>query len=119
MDMQTAVRTVVQQKYAQFDGRASRSEYWWYVLAYIIAFMVLGFIDGLLFGDSRPLQLIASLGLLIPSLAVVVRRLHDINRSGWWYLIVFIPVIGFFVMLYWLVQPSENEGNIYGELDPE
>lgn len=85
------------QKYADFSGRASRPEYWWFVLAYIVAFMVIQIIESLLgigtmvAGLYGPLMTILALGLLVPSLAVAVRRLHDTNRSGWWLLLVFIP----------------------------
>ena len=76
------------QKYVDFTGRAPRAEYWWYVLAIIVLSIVARIIDNILgmnvVGTYGPLSLIVMLGLLVPNLAVSVRRLHDTNRSGWW-----------------------------------
>jgi uncharacterized membrane protein YhaH (DUF805 family) len=124
MNMQTAVTTVLG-KYATFTGRATRSEYWWWVLALILLMLVLGVIDGALVAPvmgfeqfspeaAQPLSTLASLALLIPSLAVSVRRLHDVDRSGWWYLLSLIPVIGTLVLLYWYVQPGTSGDNRFG-----
>jgi uncharacterized membrane protein YhaH (DUF805 family) len=77
--------------YAVFSGRAPRAEYWWYVLAVSIIGAVVGIIDvrltGPVYGQQGPLVLILTLALLIPGLAVTVRRLHDTDRSGWWALV--------------------------------
>jgi uncharacterized membrane protein YhaH (DUF805 family) len=118
MDMGSAVRTVFS-KYATFSGRASRSEFWWWVLFGVIVALVAAAIDYALgFGASRhgggPVSAIWSLAILLPGLAVTVRRLHDIGRSGWWYFIVLIPLIGALILLYWLVQPSEPGANRFG-----
>jgi uncharacterized membrane protein YhaH (DUF805 family) len=79
------------QRYADFSGRASRAEYWWYTLASIIAGLGFEYLDkffgGPLIGVYGPLSLACTLGLLIPGLAVEIRRLHDIDRSGWWILL--------------------------------
>lgn len=106
MDIKTAVITCLT-KYVDFDGRASRSEYWWFFLFQIIAIMVLSVVMPML-GS------IASLALLLPALAVGVRRLHDIGKSGWWLLIWLIPFIGWLIALYWAVQPSQAETNDWG-----
>lgn len=104
-------------KYAVFSGRARRKAYWFFVLFNIIISMVLGFVDGLtgMVGESGmgPLGGLYSLAVLLPGLAVSVRRLHDTGRSGWWLLIAFVPIIGFFVLLYFMVQDSQ-EANEYG-----
>jgi len=92
-------------KYADFSGTASRSEYWWFALFLVLGSLVLGIV-------SNTLSLIFTLAMLVPSLAAASRRLHDIDRSGWWQLVSLIPVIGFFVILYWLVQPTAP--NRYG-----
>lgn len=124
MDMQTAVRTVLS-KYATFAGRATRPEYWWWFLATIILFVALGLLDGgvvapmmgyPLFGEeaAQPLSTVASLAILIPNLAVACRRLHDTDRSGWWLLISLIPILGALVLLYFLVQPSDEGENRFG-----
>jgi len=124
MDMQTAVRTVLG-KYATFTGRAARPEYWWWILAVIILLVILTVIDGALlapmmgypaFGVEapEPLSGIASLALLLPNLAVGVRRLHDTDRSGWWLLLSLIPLIGTLVLLYFFVQPGTEGSNRFG-----
>ena len=108
----------VLRKYAVFDGRARRTEYWMFTLVNIIISFLLGLIEGFL-GiapelDFSILSSIYSLGILIPSIAVSIRRLHDIGRSGWWFLIVFIPFIGFLVLLVFAIMDSEPGPNQYG-----
>lgn len=93
-------------RYATFSGRASRSEYWWWTL-----FVVLVTVGGAMVNDT--LSGLLSLATLLPFLAVAARRLHDIGRSGWWQLVGFIPLLGWIVMIYWTVQPSQ-EANEYG-----
>jgi len=86
-------------KYATFDGTASRSEYWWFAL-----FLVLGaFVCGIF---SHKLQIAFNLLTLLPSIAVAARRLHDTDRSGWWQLLYFVPLIGWIVLIVFLVQES-------------
>jgi uncharacterized membrane protein YhaH (DUF805 family) len=84
------------QKYADFSGRAPRAEYWWYFLGTIIAYIVVMIVESIVgldgtVGPYGPLSLILMLGLLVPGLAVTVRRLHDTGRSGWWILVAVIP----------------------------
>ena len=90
--------------YVNFNGRASRSEYWLWVLFTVIVGLATGILDSALFPSSGPTSLplngIFELVTFLPSLALNVRRLHDINRTGWWILIVF-TIIGAFVLLYW------------------
>ncbi len=93
-------------KYADFNGRAGLSEFWW--------FMLFCFVAGLLLASvSSMLQLLFSLGTLLPSLAVGARRLHDTDRSGWWQLLWLIPIIGWIIMIVFLVQ-SAKEPNRFG-----
>ena len=124
MNIQTAVTTVLG-NYATFSGRATRSEYWWWVLALILLMLVLGVVDGALLAPvmgferfsaeaGQPISLLASLALLLPSIAVSVRRLHDIDRSGWWYLIGLVPIVGPIVLIYWYVQPGTGGDNQFG-----
>lgn len=120
MDFQTAVRTCFQ-KYADFSGRARRAELWWFALFTFGVSLVLGLVDGALFGMGRgmgggfqPLGTLFSLAVLLPSLAVGARRLHDIGRSGWWLLIGLIPIIGVLVLIWWYIQPGEAGPNQYG-----
>lgn len=88
-------------KYADFTGRASRSEFWWWVLFNVLAGMALGMIN------SR-LGQIFSLAVLLPNIAVTARRLHDTDRSGWFQLVGLIPVIGWIVVVFWCVQEGKS-----------
>ncbi len=108
-------------KYFDFKGRARRSEYWYFLLFILLASVVLGFIEGLLnvsMGwfdyEASLLANLFTLFILFPSIAVSVRRLHDIGRTGWWILISFIPIIGTLVLLFWHCSDGEKETNIYG-----
>ena len=103
-----AVKSVVVENYANFKGRARRSEYWYYTLASFIA----GFICGLL--PIPFISMLLSLALFIPSLAVSVRRLHDIGKSGWTYLLILIPIVGAIILLVWFCQDSQPGENKWG-----
>ncbi len=103
----------VLKKYAVFSGRARRKEYWYFVLFNIIISILLGFIGGMI-GMEKLLGGIYALAVLIPSIAVAVRRLHDTGRTGWWLLIGFIPVIGTIVLFVFMVLDSDPETNEYG-----
>ncbi len=109
----------VLKKYAVFEGRAGRKEYWFFILFNILISMALGYVDWLT-GNINPetglgiLSGIYALGVMIPGMAVSVRRLHDTGRSGWWLLITFVPVIGAIVFLYFMVLDSNPETNEYG-----
>jgi uncharacterized membrane protein YhaH (DUF805 family) len=105
--------------YVNFQGRAIRSEFWFWVLFVFIVVFVADLIDLLLFGTGlgRGFSLlgsIASLALLLPGLGVSVRRLHDIDRSGWWLLIVFVPLIGGIVLIVFDVMPGTPGPNRFG-----
>jgi len=95
-------------KYVGFEGRATRSEYWWWVLFIVLVSIALGVLK------LQMLSGIFSLGILLPSLAVGARRLHDIGKSGWWLLINLVPVVGWLVLLFFAVQPSQAGDNAYG-----
>jgi len=103
----------VLKKYTVFDGRAHRTEYWMFVLFNVIIIIALGLIDRLL-GISGVLSGIYGLAVLIPGIAVGIRRLHDTNRSGWWLLISLVPVIGTIVLIVFMVQDSQPDTNQYG-----
>lgn len=92
--------------YATFSGRASRSEFWWFSL-----FQCLALVAASMVGDT--LYALVGLGLLLPILAVSARRLHDIGKSGWWQLLMFTG-IGYFMLLYWWVQPTPENVDNYG-----
>ncbi len=106
-------------KFAVFSGRSRRKEYWYFILFYIIISVVLVFIDDMTgtFDAETGLGVFSgvfALAMLIPSLAVSVRRLHDTDRSGWWLLISFIPLIGALVLLFFMVGDSKPGENQYG-----
>jgi uncharacterized membrane protein YhaH (DUF805 family) len=99
--------------YFKFSGRACRSEYWWFVLAGILAGLIGGAIDSLV--GREVLDPIISLGTIIPTLAAASRRLHDTDRSGWWQLLGFIPLIGWIVLIVWQASAGTPGPNRYGE----
>ena len=108
MDFVSSVkRNMATAAYAQFDGRASRSEYWWFYLFTVLITAAADMLGGTV-GN------LASLAFFLPGLALVARRLHDTGRSGWWFLIAF-TVIGIPVLLYWLAKDSDAGANKYGE----
>jgi uncharacterized membrane protein YhaH (DUF805 family) len=98
--------------YVNFSGRASRAEFWWWVLFAILASIVANIIDAII--GAPIFSLLVSLGLLLPGLAVSVRRLHDTNRSGWWILIGLIPLIGFIVLLIFYLEQGNPGPNEHG-----
>jgi len=106
------------QKYIGFRGRAARSEYWYWVLFVILVQIVAWLIDMTLFGFNttgvNPIGSILSLATLLPSLAVSIRRLHDIDRVGWWVLLALIPVIGAIVLIYWACLRGTVGANRFG-----
>ena len=106
-------------KYAVFRGRSRRKEYWFFVLFVVVISTVLTIIDGLIGAYDRStgvglLSAIFSLAILIPSISVSVRRLHDIDRAGWWVLISLVPLVGWIVLLVFHVQDSTPGTNRYG-----
>ena len=105
-------------KYADFSGRARRKEYWFFVLFNIIISIVLSICDVFLGTYSAAANMgilagIYSLAVLIPGIAVTVRRLHDTGRSGWWILIVLVPIVGWIVLLIFMLLDSQPQ-NAYG-----
>jgi len=106
--------TTCLRKYAVFNGRASRSEYWFWVLFRILVIIGLAIVDALAFSAVYVLSAIAALALFLPSLAVSIRRLHDIDRSGWWFFISFVPLVGQVVMLIFLCTPGTRGENRFG-----
>ena len=93
-------------KYADFNGRASLSEFWWWVLFVFLASAAASIVSPAVSG-------LFSLAVLLPNFAAGARRLHDTDRSGWFQLVVLIPLIGWLLLIYWCVQPSK-EPNRFG-----
>ncbi len=106
-------------KYAEFQGRSQRKEYWMFTLFNFLAMVLLGAVGALLGGGGEGglgdvLQGLYGLGVLVPGIAVTVRRLHDIGKSGWWGLVALIPLIGSLILIYFAVKDSQPENNEYG-----
>ncbi|MDD5359641.1 MAG: DUF805 domain-containing protein [Sulfurovaceae bacterium] len=122
MTFAESINTCLKQKYADFNGRASRSEYWWFALLQFLIFLVLSFITGGLInyetgemnGLGAVIFVLAILALIVPAIAVSVRRLHDTDKSGWWYLISLVPYVGGLVLLVLMVLPPK-EPNRFGD----
>lgn len=106
-------------KYAVFEGRARRKEYWYFVLFNAVIAIVLGIIDGAIGWNANTgigvLGGLYSLFVLVPSLAVLFRRLHDTGRSGWAILFNLIPVVGWIIVLVFVCQDSQPGANEYGQ----
>ncbi|MFK4110531.1 DUF805 domain-containing protein [Streptomyces sp. NPDC002176] len=102
----------VLKKYAVFSGRARRQEYWMFTLFSFIISVVLTILDNAL--DINFLATIYGLVVLLPSLAVTARRLHDTSRTGWWILLVLIPIVGAIILIVFLASEGKPEANEYG-----
>ena len=117
MSFQDAVRTCLQQRYADFNGRSRRSEFWFFVLFSAIVRAIANVIDAIVHtGNANTggvVSFLVFLALLVPSLAVSARRLHDTGRSGWWLLIALIPLVGIIILIVWWAQDSHPD-NQYG-----
>ena len=119
-------KKVVLNNYANFSGRARRAEFWYYILGnfiILVPFYILGIIGitnemGALSTLGFMVYGIIILGTLIPGLAVAVRRLHDLNKSGWYYFIFLIPLVGSIILLVWFFTEGNRYTNNYGE-DPK
>ncbi len=133
MDVIDAVKSAFS-RYFDFEGRATRAEFWYFIAFGIVALSILPFIDGLLFDTAPPpetgpwyflgytvqhgpLSVLFIAVMFMPWLSVSTRRLHDVGRSGWWVLFGFIPPIGWLFMTVWLARESVPADNEYGH-DP-
>ena len=116
MNFQTSIKTCFS-KFAVFSGRASRSEFWFFVLFGFLGGIITVIIDVMILGypyeENGPINLIFSVTLIIPSIAVTARRLHDINKSGWWQLL-WITIIGGILLIIWHASEGENKKNKFG-----
>ena len=118
MSLSHAVESVLIKNYSNFSGRARRSEYWYWILFAFIVGIILAFISGFIGPIGIIMQPIWGLGTLIPGIAVGVRRLHDINKSGWWLLLLFAILIGWIILLIWSIKTGTDGSNDYGD-DPK
>lgn len=116
-------KKVVFENYANFNGRARRAEYWWFALMNIIILIIAAILDNVLGLNFQPapygiLYMIYAFAVLIPGIAVAVRRLHDVNKSGWFYFIILIPIIGaIWLLILFCTEGTKGENN-YGP-DPK
>jgi uncharacterized membrane protein YhaH (DUF805 family) len=110
-------KVVVLERFAQFTGRAGRAEYWWFFLANLIVALVLALLSraSVIF---LILYVIYGVGVLVPSIAVGVRRLHDTDKSGWFMLIALIPFVGYIILLVLLAMEGTPGSNRYGPPPP-
>ncbi|NUS39342.1 MAG: DUF805 domain-containing protein [Lysobacter sp.] len=113
----------VLKNYVNFSGRARRKEYWMFFLINVLIGFGLGIVDGMLglrhgAGAIGTLGLLYNLFILLPSIAVGTRRLHDTGRSGWWQLIALVPILGVIVLIVWYASEGESGSNAYGD-DPK
>lgn len=115
----TQAVTTCFQKFVTFQGRASRSEFWYFVLFQIAGSILLGILDAILFGwaTENPEVLNGLFGLivLLPSISVAVRRLHDTDRVGWWWWLCLIPIIGWIILIIFYASVGTNGANRFGE----
>ena len=116
--------TLPLKRYAEFTGRSRRKEYWMFLLLsigiYIIASILDGIagLNGMIAGRYGPITTLVALGLLVPTLAVSVRRLHDSDRSGWWLLLGLVPLVGEIIVLVFMVLEGTRGANRFGA-DPK
>jgi uncharacterized membrane protein YhaH (DUF805 family) len=125
MELKEAFLKVVRDNYANFEGRARRKEYWMFMLAQFVLFLALSIVGGIFYAISSTLGglifgiiSLLSLALIIPGLAVTVRRLHDTNKSGWFILVSLIPFVGGLYLLYLEILEGDKGPNQYGP-DPK
>jgi uncharacterized membrane protein YhaH (DUF805 family) len=110
-------KVVVLQRFAQFVGRAGRAEYWWFVLANFIVVVILSALSrvSVIFAV---LYAVYGIALIVPSIAVGIRRLHDVGKSGWWLLISLVPLVGFIILIVFLATQGNPGPNQYGPPPP-
>jgi len=115
-----AVNKALIHNYVNFDGRASRSEYWWWMLAMFAISIPVSFLDGMIFGwgleDPTWFGNILTVAVFLPGLGLSFRRLHDTGRSGWWLLMNLIPCVGLIVIIVFLATDGQPHPNDYGEV---
>ncbi|MCL2040229.1 MAG: DUF805 domain-containing protein [Bacteroidetes bacterium] len=105
--------------YANFTGRARRKEFWMFVAVNVAISFILGFIGGIISDIlGNIVSGIYAVALVVPSIAVAVRRLHDIGKSGWFYFLLLVPIIGAIILIVWACKPGDEGENEYGQ-DPK
>jgi uncharacterized membrane protein YhaH (DUF805 family) len=106
-------KLVVLERYAKFDGRAGRAEFWWFVLANLLVYIVLAILMEIS-GIFGIVYVLYALAMILPSIGVAIRRLHDTDKSGWLLLLGLIPFLGFIILLVFYIQQGTSGPNKYG-----
>ena len=101
-------------KYATFDGRAARPEYWYFVLLLFLVSAAASLIDAAVGSSVGVIEGLWHLATIVPSIAVTARRLHDTDRSGWWQLLAFIPIVGWIILIVWMATAGTPGPNRFG-----
>ena len=110
---------VIKQHYVDFAGRASRSQFWYFTLFSFLISLAISVVTGIIgsvlnTGIFSLLGVLYSLAIMVPSVCLGIRRLHDTGKSGWWYLISLVPFVGFIILIVFWVMDSEADRNQYG-----
>ncbi len=116
--LKTAFTNTITNNYVNFNGRTSRFSFWHWILAYLIFGIIVAVLTSFLGGVGEKISGLISLALFLPALGIDVRRLHDIDRSGWWMLLVLIPVVGFIVLLVFFAKAGTPGPNRFGDVPP-
>ena len=104
--------------FKNFDGRARRKEYWMFVAVNIVVSIAFSILSSISYRFGGILSMLYTLAILVPSIAVAIRRLHDIGKSGWLVLFSLVPLVGWVILILWACQPGQTGANEYG-LDPK
>ena len=118
MGLSEAVESVLIKNYSNFSGRARRSEYWYWILFSMIVGFILSLASIFIGPIGSIIQAIWGLGTIIPGIAIGVRRLHDIDKSGWWLFLSLAIIIGWIILLIWSIKEGTDGSNNYGD-DPK
>lgn len=114
VSFQEAVERALKVNYCNFSDRASRSEFWWYILFTFIVGVVLVILQAIVGQNiGQIISCVVNLALFLPSLGLCVRRLHDLDKSGWWVLLGLVPLVNL-ILIYWFCQNSQMADNEYG-----
>ena len=107
MDFKTSITTCLKEKYCTFTGRASRSEYWYFFLLNFLVQLVLTIVLAPMLAGS--IMLVYSLAVIVPGIAVAIRRMHDVDKSGWWLLLTLVPLANFYIIYLVIIKGTEGE----------
>lgn len=108
----SVTRNLTTRAFAQISGRASRSEYWWFMLFTLVVFSLIGLLGP---AAQGPLLAVPTIAVMVPVVTLGIRRMHDVGMSGWWLLVWLVPLIGWLALLYLLMRGSEPGMNEWGE----